>query len=244
MRNTTNINKASSGKITGHSKVNKANLLERIESLRDGNLVDDVFNSLETFKLSEVSFDDLYKALGQEDAAYLWNLLVQHNVYLETEEYPLLADVREFSYYEQDEAGLTANEGADQYIQAQEYKANKIKNEQQAILWLKNQIKDTATEEPKNQKVIVKFLPATNTKGARYSVNGLGGRKILDFNYAARYKEQAAALEYLEATTSRKDWNLVELEDNKNTTTFLAYSLTPVNITKHQPIVQDYSWTA
>jgi hypothetical protein len=125
-------------------KIKAENLKERLELLRDGNLVDDVFNSLETFKLSEVSFDDLYKALGQEDAAYLWNLLVQHNVWLETEEYPLLADVREFSWYEQDEAGLTANEGADQYIQAQEYKANKIKNEQQAILWLKNEMKEVA----------------------------------------------------------------------------------------------------
>jgi succinate dehydrogenase flavin-adding protein (antitoxin of CptAB toxin-antitoxin module) len=114
-KNTTNTNKASSSKITGHSKVNKANLLERIESLRDGNLIDDVFNSLEVFKLSEIDFDDLYKVLGQEDAAYLWNLLVQHNVWQETEEYPLLANVKEFSWYGDN---LTANEGATEYLQS------------------------------------------------------------------------------------------------------------------------------
>jgi hypothetical protein len=238
MKNTTNTNNACSGKNTAHSKLNKANLQERIEHLEDGNLIDDTFNSLEVFKLSEIVFEDLYKALGQEDAAYLWNLLVQHNVYIATEEYPELADIREFSYYENREEGITAQEGAEQYLQAQQQKQDR-----QAILWLKNEMKQETEQEPKNQKVIVKFLPATNTKGARYSVKGLGGRKILDFNYSARFKEQAAALEYLALTTNRKDWSLMELEDNKNTTTFLAYSVTPVSITNHKPILEDYSWT-
>ena len=97
-------------------KINKANLNERLELLRDGNLVDDVFNSLESFKLSEIAFDDLYKVLGQKDASYLWNLLVQHNVYAETEEYPLLANVKEFSWYGDN---LTANEAAIEYQQAE-----------------------------------------------------------------------------------------------------------------------------
>ena len=97
-------------------KINKANLQERIEKLTDGDLVEDVFNSLEIFKLSEVSFDDLYKVLGQEDASYLWNLLVQHNVYVETEEYPQLADVKEFSWYGDN---LTATEAAVEYQQAE-----------------------------------------------------------------------------------------------------------------------------
>jgi hypothetical protein len=113
-------------------KLNKTNLNERIEKLTDGDLVEDVFNSLEIFKLSEVSFDDLYKVLGQEDASYLWNLLVQHNVYVETEEYPQLADVKEFSWYGDN---LTANEGAIEYLQA-----NNISKDQQAILWLKREI--------------------------------------------------------------------------------------------------------
>jgi hypothetical protein len=113
-------------------KLNKTNLNERIEKLTDGDLVEDVFNSLEIFKLSEVSFDDLYKVLGQEDASYLWNLLVQHNVYVETEEYPQLADVKEFSWYGDN---LTASEGAIEYLQA-----NNISKDQQAILWLKREM--------------------------------------------------------------------------------------------------------
>ena len=108
-------NNASNSKSIGQSQINKSNLTERIESLLDGDLIEDVFNSLEIFKLSEIAFDDLYKVLGQEDASYLWNLLVQHNVYAETEEYPQLADVKEFSWYGDN---LTANEGATEYLQA------------------------------------------------------------------------------------------------------------------------------
>jgi hypothetical protein len=97
--------------------------------------------------------------------------------------------------------------------------------------------------EQKNQRIEVKFLPATNTKGARYSVKGEAGRKFLAFNYAARYKEQAAVIEYLEATTGKKDWNLMEVAETKDKTYFYAYSVTPVNITNHKPILEDYSWT-
>jgi hypothetical protein len=97
--------------------------------------------------------------------------------------------------------------------------------------------------EQKNQRVEIKFLPATNTMGARYSVKGEAGRKILAFNYAARYKEQAAALEYLEATTGKKDWNLMEIAEAGEKTTFFAYSVCPVEITRHKSIVEDYSWT-
>jgi hypothetical protein len=97
--------------------------------------------------------------------------------------------------------------------------------------------------EQKNQKLEVKYLSPTNTKGTRYSVKGLGGRKILAFDYSARYPEQAAALEYLSLTTNKKDWSLMEVAETKDKTYFFAYSVWPVNITNHKPILEDYSWT-
>jgi hypothetical protein len=95
----------------------------------------------------------------------------------------------------------------------------------------------------KNQKLVVKFLPATTTKGARYSVKGDQGRKILDFNYASTDPEAAAAYEYMVETTGQKKWSIMEFAQAGKETLFWVYSVLPVEITKHRSIVEDYSWT-
>jgi hypothetical protein len=97
--------------------------------------------------------------------------------------------------------------------------------------------------EQKNQRVVVKFLPATDTKGARFSVKGEQGRKILSFDYSARNPEEAAAYQYLVLTTGEKKWSLMEYSEAGNRTDFYAYSVCPVEIIKHKSIVEDYSWT-
>lgn len=107
---------------TWKMKINKENMIERIEYLQDGNLVEETFNSIELAILLDTSWDEYVEAIGLDNAQYLWNLLAQYAVYAETEEYPNLYSIKEFSWYGDN---LTPTEAAIEYQQAETAKAHR-----------------------------------------------------------------------------------------------------------------------
>lgn len=103
-------------------KINKKNLIERIEYIQDGNLVDDAFNSIELAILLDTSWDEYVEAVGEDNTRYLWNLLTQYAIQCNTEEYPELWKVKEFSWYGDN---LSPAEAAVEWLQAEEAKAHR-----------------------------------------------------------------------------------------------------------------------
>lgn len=103
-------------------KINKQNLIERIEYLQDGNLIDDTFNSIELAILLDTSYDEYVEAVGEDNTRYLWNLLTQYAIQCNTEEYPNLWEVKEFSWYGDN---LTPAEATVEWLQAEEAKAHR-----------------------------------------------------------------------------------------------------------------------
>ena len=93
----------------------RLNLISRVLDLKDTDVVTDVFSGLELAVLLDTPKSHLEKALTDDNAKYLWELLVRHSYYLETEEDPGYWKVREFSFYGEDP---TPNQGAIQIAQA------------------------------------------------------------------------------------------------------------------------------
>lgn len=103
-------------------KINEEALIERIETLTYGDTLNDVFHDLELAVLLDTAWDEYVDLIGIPLAKYLWDLLTQYAVYLATEEYPELWDIKEFGWHGDN---LTPNEGAIEWQQAQQAKLNR-----------------------------------------------------------------------------------------------------------------------
>lgn len=91
-------------------------LIAKVLDLKDSDVVTDVFSGLELAILLDTPKSELEKALTDENAQYLWELLVRHSYWLENEEDPGYWKVKEFSWYGYD---LTPNQAAIEVAQAE-----------------------------------------------------------------------------------------------------------------------------
>ena len=98
------------------NETTRLNLISKVLDLKDTDVVTDVFSGLELAVLLDTPKSHLEKALTDDNAKYLWELLVRYSYYLENEEDPGYWKIREFNWYGDN---LTPNQAAVEVAQAE-----------------------------------------------------------------------------------------------------------------------------